>query len=147
MSDTFLKNLKRILTNGVPTVSSVWGFLTSNPTAGIGYGPTGSGVGGTVTQLTSKVTAFTLNTMTGQITFATGALAGFATSSSATWTCSGMASGDLVLFQQISGSIGAYEFNCICSAGQGQIIIANQSSSALTETPVVAFVIIKGSTT
>ena len=108
----------------------------------LGYG--GAGVGGEVTQATSKVTAFTLNTATGRITFAGGALGAF-TSSSATWTCSAIGSNDVVSFvHRTGGSLGAYRIQAVCSAGTAQIVITNTSSAALTEAPVAAYVLHRG---
>lgn len=115
--------------------------LSSSAKAGIGYTV---GAGGVVTQLTDKTTAFTLNTVTGKITFASGTLLGFAASSSATWTNSAMASNDVVIFNQVGGTIGAYNFNAITSAGTAQIVITNLASLSLNEAPVVKFALIKG---
>jgi hypothetical protein len=130
---------------GAPTPVLQWlaGALWQGP---LGYA-SGVGAGGIVTQLTSKVTAFTLNALTGQIVFAAGALAGFATSSSATWSNSFLTSQSVIVFLQNSGSIGSYEFNALCSAGQAQIVISNQSSASLNETPAVQFMVFSGSNT
>jgi hypothetical protein len=141
MSDTFLKSLVRSMVGGIAVAITPWGFQVSSPNAGIGYAP---GAGGVVVQLTSKITGFTLNTMSGQITFNNSALAGFCVTSSATWTCSGMGSNDVVVFSQTGGSLGAYEIGCVCSNGQGQIYITNNSSTSLSEAVVVSFAIIEG---
>ena len=53
-------------------VTSVGSILATNPAGVVGYG---TGAGGTVTQATSKSTAVTLNTPTGQIIMNNAALA------------------------------------------------------------------------
>ena len=116
--------------------------LLSSSAGGLGYT---TGAGSSATQATSKATAFTLNTITGQITFSNSALLGFASTSSATWTCSAMQSNDRVQFQHISGGVGHYVFNCTPSNGQGTIWITNVSSSSLSEAPVVTYNIMRGS--
>lgn len=125
---------------GTRNVLVTGALLSSSAKGGVGYA---TGAGGTVVQATSKATAFTLNTASGKITFASSLLLPFAATSSATWTNSALASGDVVVFQQTSGSIGAYTFNAITSAGQAQMVVANVSSVSLIESPVVNFAVIK----
>lgn len=146
MADSFLRTLVRNLTGGTPVAQTPWGFQTTSPSAGLGYG---AGAGGQVTQLTSKATAFTLNAMTGRIIFNNSALPGFATSSSALWTNAGIGPNDVIVFMQDSGSQGAYEITAICSSGGGAatIFITNQSSSSLSEAVAVRFTVLKGSVT
>jgi hypothetical protein len=120
--------------------------LSSSATGGIGY-TQGNGAGGTVTQLTNKTTPFTLSKITGQITFATGALAGD-TTATATWTNTAIANVDVVVFNHIAGgTIGAYTFNAVCGAGTASISIHNCTPGSLTETPVVQYIVLKGSIT
>lgn len=143
MADSFLKSLVRKFTSlGIPQYVLGGSFLSSAPKGGIGYG---TGAGSTVTQATSKVTAFTLDTATGRIILAAGALAGYATTSSATWTNSAIGSYDTVVFSQNSGTIGAYTFNAICSNGTAQFTITNVTSASLNEAVAVEFNVIKGS--
>lgn len=125
---------------GTRNVLVTGALLSSSAKGGVGYA---TGAGGTVVQATSKATAFTLNTASGKITFASSLLLPFAATSSATWTNSALASGDVVVFQQTSGSIGAYTFNAITSAGQAQLVVANVSSVSLIESPAVNFAVIK----
>ncbi len=115
---------------------------------GIGYGPAGLGVGGTVTQLTSKTTNFTLNAYCGTITLATGNLNSDAFAGS-TWTNSAIAVGDVIVFMHISGgTIGAYTFNAVPAAGSASFRIRNVTGGALNEAGiVVAFFILKAVTT
>lgn len=131
MADSFLRSLIRSFLNGRPL------YLLSR--AAFGYNN-----GDQVTQATDKTTAFTLNAVTGRIIFAGGALAAF-TASSATWTNSFMSSYDTVIFNINSGTLGKYTVDCICSAGQGQIVIYNASNGSLTEAVAVSFTLIKGS--
>lgn len=142
MAAPFLKSLRAAFQSitAVPQWILDGGFLSRNASGGIGYS---DGAGGTVTQATSKVTAFTLNAATGRIVTAGGALAAW-TSSSATWTNSALGSYDVVVFNQDSGTLGAYEFTVTGSNGQGQFVIANTSSTSLTEAVAVRFTIIKG---
>lgn len=116
-------------------------ILSYGATYGIGYA---AGAGGTVAQSTDKTTAFTLNTITGQITLAAGSLSAGATAS-ATWTNSAIAATDVVAFSHKSGgTLGAYSFNAACGAGTCTFSITNISGGALNEQPVIQYVIIKG---
>jgi hypothetical protein len=119
-------------------------------TTGLGFY---TGAGGTVTQLTSKATPFTLNTMCGQITTAADSLAA-ATPVSATWTNSKIATTDVVIISHKSsgpstgGTLGAYSFNVSCVVnGTATLTIRNlQPSVFLAEALVLSFVVIKGVT-
>jgi hypothetical protein len=133
-------------TIGVATGTSlaVTGLITSSGTAGVGYA---TGAGGTVTQATSKVTAFTLSKTTGQITFAADQLDAGETNS-ATWTNTTIAATDVVVFNHVSGgTIGAYDFNAQCGSGTATINITNRTAGNLSESPVVQFCVIKGAIT
>lgn len=113
----------------------------------LGYGPSGNGYGGTVTQATSKSTGFTLNLPTGQFTLATGSLAAD-TTVSAVFTNNRIAATDVLVMNHVSGgTLGAYIFNAQCAAGSATINIHNATPGALNEQPVVQFVLIKGLTT
>jgi hypothetical protein len=119
-------------------------------TTGLGFY---TGAGGTVTQATSKATAFTLNTMCGQITTAADSLAAD-TPVSATWTNSKIATTDVVIISHKSsgpstgGTLGAYSFNVSCVVnGTATLTIRNlQPSVFLAEALVLNFVVIKGVT-
>lgn len=122
------------------TSLAVTGAVTSSGTAGIGYA---TGAGGTVTQLTSKATAFTLSKLTGTITFAADALAS-QTSVNSTWTNTTIAANDLVVFTQISGgTLGAYKIACAPAAGSATITLRNTSGGSLSEAPVFRYAVIK----
>jgi hypothetical protein len=113
-------------------------------TTGLGFY---TGAGGTVTQATSKATAFTLNNMCGQITTAGDSLA-HSTVVSAVWTNSKIAATDVVIINHKSGgTIGAYVFNVSCGAGTATLYITNnQTSGTLSDILVLSFVVIKGVT-
>lgn len=113
-------------------------------TTGLGFY---TGAGGTITQQTSKATAFTLNTMCGQITTAGDSLA-HSTVVSAVWNNSKIAATDVVIINHKSGgTIGAYVFNVSCGASTATLYITNnQTTGTLSDTLVLSFVVIKGVT-
>ena len=113
-------------------------------TTGLGFY---TGAGGTVTQNTSKATAFTLNTMCGQIT-TSGSSLNHTTTVSAVWTNSKIAATDVVIINHKSGgTIGSYVFNVSCGAGAATLYIQNvETAGSLSETLVLSFVVIKGVT-
>lgn len=113
-------------------------------TTGLGFY---TGAGGMVTQLTSKATPFTLNTMCGQITTSGSSLA-HTTTVSAVWTNSKIAATDVVIINHKSGgTIGSYVFNISCGSGTATLYIQNvETAGALTEVLVLSFVVIKGVT-
>lgn len=112
-------------------------------TTGLGFY---TGAGGTVTQATSKATAFTLSKMTGEITTAADIL-NAGTIVSATWTNTLMAATDVVIISHKSGgTVGSYTFNVACGAGSGTLSIRNNTAGNLTETLVLSYVLLKGVT-
>lgn len=117
--------------------------VTGNITSSGGAHGHAAGAGGTVTQETSKATAFTLSKLTGLITFAADALAS-QTTVSATWTNTFIAATDLVLFTHVSGgTLGAYNIACLGAAGSATIYLRNITGGSLSEAPVFRFVVIK----
>jgi hypothetical protein len=117
--------------------------LFSSATAGLGYA---TGAGGTVTQATSKATAFTLSKVTGQITTAADAL-GAATIVSATWTNTTIAATDVVAVTHVSGgTLGAYTINVAAGAGTATLTLRNNTAGSLSEALVVGFAVYKGVT-
>lgn len=112
-------------------------------TGGVGYG---TGAGGTVTQLTSKSTGVTLNTVTGEITLNGAALAAD-TSVSFTLTNSAIAAADLVVVTHHSaGTAGAYTVTGQAAAGSATITVRNVTAGSLSEAIVLKFAVIKGAT-
>jgi hypothetical protein len=119
------------------------GLTSTSATAGIGYA---TGAGGTQTQATNKTTGVTLNTVTGQITLAAGALAA-ATSNTFVLTNSAVGNADVMIINHVSGgTIGAYTFNAACNAGTANITIRNATAGSLNEQPVIRFAVIRGAT-
>jgi len=119
-------------------------------TTGLGFY---TGAGGTVTQLTTKATAFTLDKMCGQITTSNASLSGN-TAVSATWTNSKIATTDVVIISHKSsgpstgGTLGSYIFNVSCVVnGTATLTIRNiEHTGSLSEALVLNFVVIKGVT-
>ena len=112
-------------------------------TTGLGFY---TGAGSTVTQATSKATAFTLNNMCGRITTAADALAAN-TAVSATWTNSKIAATDVVILNHSSGgTLGSYHYNVACGSGTATLTVRNISSGSLSEALVFNFVVIKSVT-
>lgn len=127
--------------NGAVDVNS--SVKSTSPTSGIGYG---AGAGGTVTQLTSKATGVTLNTVTGEITMNGAALAAD-TAVSFTVTNSAVAAGDMVLIQHVSaGTVGAYVAQAVAAAGSATVTVRNITAGSLSEAIVLKFVVIKAVT-
>ena len=120
----------------LPTLTGVM-----SPTTGLGYG---TGAGGTVTQLTSKATAVTLNKPTGRITTAADAL-GAGTLVSFVFNNSLIATNDIVLLN-LAAQAGNYEWKCgNIGAGTALVYIKNITGGPLSEALTFNFAIIKGS--
>ena len=119
------------------------GSVLSSGTAGVGYT---TGAGGTVTQLTDKTTAVTLNTISGEITTSNANLNGD-TSVTFTLTNSAIAATDVMIINHVSGgTIGKYTFNASCAAGSASITIHNVNSgggAAEAAALVLRFAVIK----
>ena len=125
------------------TSLAVSGPITSSG-GGVGYA---TGNGGTVTQLTSKVTAFTLSKLCGTIQFAADSLAADTSSAGAVWTNTTIAATDIVVFMHISGgTLGAYNVQCNPAAGSATIYIRNLTPGSLAEAPVFRYAVIKAVT-
>jgi hypothetical protein len=120
-----------ISTSGTVLTSDSLGYVT--------------GAGGTVTQLTSKATAVTLDKTTGQITTDDAALAA-ATEVTFTVNNSTVAATDTVIVNLASGGttntyiVGVHAV----AAGSFNIIIGNMSATSRSEALVLNFAIIKG---
>jgi len=113
-------------------------ILTSKPTGGIGYA---TGAGGAVTQITSRTTGVTLNTVSGDITLVSAA--GSPTATSFTVTDSAVAINDTISLSQKSGTD---KYNLLVTnvaAGSFQITFFT-TGGVTTEQPVIHFNVIKG---
>lgn len=103
-----------------------------------------SGAQGTVTQLTSKSTAVTLNKSAGQITMNNASLA---TATNATFTLNNtyISANDTVILTLASGQATPGSYNCFAnalSAGTVSITLRNISSGTLSEAVVINFALI-----
>jgi len=111
-------------------------------TAGKAAGPT---TGGTVTQATSKATAVTLNTESGQITMNAAALADAA---EVTFQINNdrVAATDVVVVNHGSaGTAGAYWLVVSAiAAGSFKVTVGNLSGGSLSQAIVLNFVLLKG---
>ena len=102
-----------------------------------------TGEGGTVTQITSKATAVTLNKKSGQITMHNASLAAD-TTVSFTLTNNTIAATDLLVLNHVSGgTAGSYLLNAQAAAGSVSINVRNVTAGALAEAIVIGFAVIK----
>ena len=132
-------------TASVSSLTASGGILGIGATAAVGYG-TGTGAGGAVVQGTNKATAVTLNLPTGQITMNVASLSS-ATNVSFTVTDSAVAAGDVpVLAISSGGTLGAYQpWVSYVGTGSFSVTVRNTNASTLSESPVISFVLLKGS--
>ena len=124
---------------GAATGTSVvlTGAITSNGTAGIGYA---TGAGGTVTQITSRVTGVTLSKLTGAITLFSAA--GQTTYQTFTVTNTTIAATDTVIVNQKSGTDLMILLVTNIAAGSFKISFATTGGTTV-ESPVIQYTIIK----
>jgi hypothetical protein len=117
--------------------------LRSHTHDSIGF-TTGTGVGGTVTQLTSKATAVTLNKLCGRITMHNAALAAGA-EVAFTVNNSTVANTDVVIVcVQSIGTANAYLVSVgAVGAGSFSITVSNASTGSLSQAVVLNFAVIK----
>jgi len=126
-------------------VTSTFSIKSTSSSAGVGYA---TGAGSTITQLTSKSTAVTLNTICGQITTTSSALAA-STSVSFTLTNSSIAATDVVIVNaaNVGGAaptINTYQISVdSVLAGSCRIHIRNVSAASASQALVLNFAVIK----
>jgi hypothetical protein len=110
---------------------------------GLGYT---AGVGGTVTQITSKATGVALNKPCGTVVTHDAALAGD-TTVSFVMTNTNVAAGDVMVLNHVSGgTVGSYTLNAQCAAGSATINIHNVTTGSLGEALTIGFGLIKAVT-
>ena len=118
-------------------------FSTCYATQEIGYAAAAQG---TVTQLTDKTTAVTLNKSAGRITMNNAALA--ATTNVAFTLNNSLISANDVLIVNVSGgaaTAGTYNvFTSTLAAGSATIVLRNISAGSLSEAVVINYAIIHG---
>lgn len=112
-----------------------------------GYLGYAAGIGGTVTQATSKTTAVTLDKPTGRIilnnsSISAGSVNGF------TFTNSYISANDIIVFNHIAGGTDcAYLINARCSNGSANVTIRNVSAGALADAVELEYAVIKSANT
>lgn len=115
----------------------------------IGYS---SGTGGAVTQLTSRTTGVTLNTITGEITLFAGSIGGH-DADEFTLTNSTIEADDVIMLCIKSGAAAGtrkyYQLHAVqVSAGSCVISVGNIDNATIpasgTESPIIQFVVLKG---
>ena len=124
--------------------TSTGAVLASTPTGGVGCR---TGAGGAVTQLTSKATGVTLNTVVGQITL-NGATLNTNTTVAFTLTNSAIATADVVLVVHSSGgTAGAYQVWVTTTANGSCVVqVRNITAGNLGEAIVLTFIVLRGAT-
>jgi hypothetical protein len=135
--EDFLPPIQSAGLNTQKAISTSSSLLSTSPTGGNGYG---TGAGGAVTQITSRTTGVTLNTVSGAITLFSAA--GSATPASFTVTNSAVAATDVVVVNQKSGT-DLYEiFVTNVAAGSFKVTFFTTGGTT-TEQPVFNFAITK----
>lgn len=117
--------------------------IQSSGSTGIGYA---TGAGGAVTQITSKSTGVTLNTITGAITMNAANLANNGLVSFVMTNSTIAATDVIILNHRSAGTGGGYSLNPQPAAGSVTINIKNISGGALAEAIVISFAVIKSVT-
>jgi hypothetical protein len=114
-------------------------LISNSATQGVGFG---TGAGGTVTQLTSRTTPVSLNTMSGAITLFSAA--GSATAASFTVNNTSVAAADTIIVNQKSGT-DKYVVLVTAVAANSFEITFYTTGGTTVEQPVFNFSVIKGS--
>ena len=120
------------------TSLAVTGAVTSSGTAGIGYA---TGAGGSVTQLTSRTTAVTIDKICGRIVLAMGA--GTTSATSFTVNNSLVADDDVIALSQTYGA-DKYDLMVTNVVSGSFEITFRTTGGTLVEQPAFSFAIIKG---
>lgn len=132
--------IDRVDANGVGTPGAVIANQVFNG-IGLGYLP-GTGAGSTVTQLTSRTTAVTINFYAGQITMFSAA--GSATAASFTVNDNLVKSTDVIEILPASGATNLYMVQVTAVAnGSFQVTFFTTGGTA-TDAPVLNFIVIHG---
>lgn len=142
---TFVELVLGNLLTDAPTgqsISTAGNLLTSSSSGRVGFT---TGAGSSTTQITSKATGFTCNTITGQITFNNAALAGW-TTVSAIWSNSAITANTVGVFNHISGgTVGVYSFGISSQTTSScNIWLTNNSTASVSEAVVLKYVLLNG---
>jgi hypothetical protein len=123
----------------------VWATNVNNSTGGLGYGLTGNGDGGTVTQATSRTTGVTLSKICGAITIFSAAGV-VASTNTFTVTNTLVQATDTVIVSVKSGTNTYAAWATAIAAGTFNISLYDLAGTA-TDAPVINFAVIKAVTT
>jgi hypothetical protein len=139
--DAILFSDTRVYRSAASILSCDGGFVSLNATKGLGYA---TGAGSAVTQLTSKSTGVTMNTVCGQITMNNASLAAGA-SVSFTFTNSTIAATDTVIVNIASAATAdSYDVTVTAVASTScRIQVHNFTAGALGEALVLNYAVIK----
>ncbi len=140
---TLTATTESVSTSSISTLTLAGTLRALSPTSGIGYG---TGAGGTVAQTTSKSNAVTLNTVVGQITLSSFSLSS-ATNVSFTLTNSAIGANDVLIPAVSSGGTqGAYQvWVSTIGTGSASFTVRNATAATLSESPVISYIVVKGS--
>ena len=137
VSATQFTTAGNVTANNVVATGAV---TSSSNVAGVGYR---NGAGGTVTQLTSKTTPVTLNTIAGEITMSSAQLGGDSTVSFVLNNTT-IANTDVMIVNQVSdANIGFYSFNSRCNSGNALISVHNMTNNNRSDAIVMRFAVIR----
>lgn len=109
----------------------------------VGYQPIVAGVGGTVTQGTSKATTVVLSKVSGNITMHAATLAAGATVSFTLTNTLIEADDELNLRHASAGTRFAYDIDYACGSGSATIYVKNNTGGDLSEAIVLSFAILR----
>lgn len=124
------------------TLPAITGGVAITQSNKIGYY---TGLGGTVTQATSKSTGVTLDKLTGQITLNNAALAAAAEVTFTVTNLTVEATDCIVVNHANTGTAGAYVVSAnSIAAGSFAVTVSNVSAGSLSEAIVLNFIVIKG---
>jgi hypothetical protein len=117
------------------------GVNANSPSIGVGYA---TGAGNTVTQITSRTTAVTINAVTGSIIMFSAA--GSTTPASFTVNNSSVAASDLIILNTRGSASNLYNF-VVSTVGAGLFVINFWTTGGTaTDAPIISFAVIKGVT-
>ncbi len=122
------------------SLTGAGGIKSTHATKGIGYS---TGAGGTVTQLTSRTTGVTLNTVSGAITLFSAA--GSTTPATFTVTNSAVAATDTIILNQKSGTNLYILLVTAVAAGSFNVTVYTTGGTT-AEAPVINFAVLKAVT-
>lgn len=130
-----------IIDGGIGSVLAATSIKSLGPLGGIGYA---TGAGGTIAQITSRVTGVTINKVTGQITMFTAV--GSATPASFTVTNSAVAATDTINLAITSGATNVYNLSVSTVSAGSFVVTFFTTGGVASDAPIINFTVIKGVT-